>query len=80
MSALDAATLMELKGALASGPAALFALLSRLFVAVPGVRTATFHRGRAGPQRDTASAPRMPRASPSAMSTPSMTARGTAPC
>lgn len=42
MSALDAATLMELKGALASGPAALFALLSRLFVAVPGVRTATF--------------------------------------
>jgi hypothetical protein len=42
MSALDHAVLIELKAALASGPAALFALLSRLFTALPGIRTATF--------------------------------------
>ncbi len=42
MSPLDPRTATELAGALASGPDALFAVLSRLFTAVPGVRTATF--------------------------------------
>ena len=42
MSALDPATATRLSAALANGPAALFALLSELFTAVPGIRTATF--------------------------------------
>jgi hypothetical protein len=42
MSAIDPAVAHELKAALASGPAALFAMLSKLFTSVPGVRTATF--------------------------------------
>ena len=42
MSALDPHATAELKRALASGPADLFAVLSKLFTSVPGVRTATF--------------------------------------
>lgn len=42
MSPLDPATAERLNAALAGGPAALFAVLSDLFTAVPGVRTATF--------------------------------------
>lgn len=42
MSPLAPATAERLATALASGPTALFALLSDLFTAVPGVRTATF--------------------------------------
>lgn len=42
MTQIDPAFATELKAALAAGPAALFALLSRLFTAVPGIRTATF--------------------------------------
>jgi len=42
MSPIDPALARDLKAALASGPAALFAVLSRLFTAIPGVRTATF--------------------------------------
>ncbi len=42
MSPLDAKSAADLSSALASGPAALFALLSRLFTSLPGVRTATF--------------------------------------
>jgi hypothetical protein len=42
MSPLDLALASRLAAALASGPAALFAELSALFTAVPGVRTATF--------------------------------------
>lgn len=42
MSAIDPATTAKLKTALAAGPTELFAVLSGLFTAVPGVRTATF--------------------------------------
>ena len=42
MSAIDPATAAKLKAALAAGPSELFAVLSGLFTAVPGVRTATF--------------------------------------
>ena len=42
MSPLDPATAEQLTAALANGPAALFAVLSKLFTAVPGIRTATF--------------------------------------
>jgi hypothetical protein len=42
MSPLDPKTAAELSSALASGPAALFETLSRLFTDLPGVRTATF--------------------------------------
>jgi hypothetical protein len=42
MSVFDPRTNAELKRALASGPTDLFAVLSKLFTAVPGVRTATF--------------------------------------
>lgn len=42
MSPLDPALADRLAAALASGPTALFAVLSQLFTAVPGVRTATF--------------------------------------
>lgn len=42
MSAFDPATNAELKRALASGSTDLFALLSKLFTSVPGVRTVTF--------------------------------------
>jgi hypothetical protein len=42
MSPLDFALAERLAGALASGPTAMFAVLSELFTAVPGVRTATF--------------------------------------
>ena len=42
MSPLDPATAEELATALASGPRELFAVLSKLFTAIPGIRTATF--------------------------------------
>ena len=42
MSPLDLKTAADLQAGLAAGPTALFAVLSRLFTAVPGVRTATF--------------------------------------
>ena len=42
MSAIDPTVAGELKTALASGPTAMFATLSKLFTSVPGVRTATF--------------------------------------
>ena len=42
MSVLDHSIAADLRAALANGPTALFAVLSRLFTAVPGVRTATF--------------------------------------
>lgn len=42
MSPLDPATAERLAVALASGPTAMFAELSTLFTAIPGVRTATF--------------------------------------
>jgi hypothetical protein len=42
MTPIDPAIAAELKLALASGPEALFAVLSKLFTAVPGIRTATF--------------------------------------
>jgi hypothetical protein len=42
MSAIDPTVARDLKAALASGPAAMFAVLSKLFTSVPGVRTATF--------------------------------------
>lgn len=42
MSPLDPRTATELTAALAAGPEALFATLSALFTAIPGVRTATF--------------------------------------
>lgn len=42
MSPLDPAIAADLKAALASGPTAMFAALSRLFTAVAGVRTVTF--------------------------------------
>lgn len=42
MSAIARTTATRLSAALADGPAALFALLSELFTAVPGIRTATF--------------------------------------
>lgn len=42
MSAIDPTIAGELKAALAAGPTALFAVLSKLFTAVPGIRTATF--------------------------------------
>ena len=42
MTPLNPATAAKLSAALAAGPTALFAVLSELFTAVPGVRTATF--------------------------------------
>jgi GAF domain-containing protein len=42
MSPFDPATMAEVETALASGPEALFVVLSKLFTGVPGVRTATF--------------------------------------
>jgi hypothetical protein len=42
MSALNSSTAADLRAALASGPPSLFDTLSKLFTAVPGVRTATF--------------------------------------
>jgi len=42
MTPIDPAFARTLADALAAGPTALFALLSELFTAVPGVRTATF--------------------------------------
>ncbi|MBN9316851.1 MAG: GAF domain-containing protein [Devosia sp.] len=42
MSVIDAAIAKKLADALADGPSALFAVLSELFTAVPGIRTATF--------------------------------------
>lgn len=42
MSVIEPATSTRLATALAAGPAQLFALLSELFTAVPGMRTATF--------------------------------------
>jgi hypothetical protein len=42
MSAFDPQAMAELKSALASGPGDLFAVLSKLFTAIPGMRTATF--------------------------------------
>ena len=42
MTVLDPAFASRLQAALADGPVALFALLSELFTAVPGIRTATF--------------------------------------
>ncbi|MDB5530672.1 MAG: hypothetical protein JWR51_3775 [Devosia sp.] len=42
MSMLNPAMAAKLSEALAAGPQALFAVLSELFTAVPGIRTATF--------------------------------------
>jgi hypothetical protein len=42
MSPLDPATADRLSVALATSPAAMFAALSELFTAIPGIRTATF--------------------------------------
>jgi hypothetical protein len=42
MTPIDPAIATQLAAALADGPTALFAVLSQLFTAVPGVRTATF--------------------------------------
>ena len=42
MSVLDHSIAADLRAALANGPTALFAVLSRLFTAVPGIRTVTF--------------------------------------
>jgi hypothetical protein len=42
MSPLDPKIATDLAVALGSGPTALFAVLSRLFTTVPGIRTATF--------------------------------------
>lgn len=42
MNAFDPPIAAQVKSALARGPAELFAVLSALFTAVPGVRTATF--------------------------------------
>jgi hypothetical protein len=42
MTALNPAVAEELSEALAAGPQALFAVLSGLFTAIPGIRTATF--------------------------------------
>lgn len=42
MSVLEFAPAARLSAALADGPPALFAVLSRLFTAIPGIRTATF--------------------------------------
>ena len=42
MSVLNPAVATRLSAALAAGPQAMFALLSDLFTAVPGIRTATF--------------------------------------
>ncbi|MDB5538071.1 MAG: hypothetical protein JWQ65_2946 [Devosia sp.] len=42
MSMLNPAVAEELSEALAAGPQAMFALLSGLFTAIPGIRTATF--------------------------------------
>ena len=42
MSSFDPRINAELKAALASGPRELFAVLSKLFTSVPGIRTATF--------------------------------------
>lgn len=39
---IDPAVARQLAAALASGPPALFAVLSELFTAIPGIRTATF--------------------------------------
>lgn len=42
MSVIDPAIACRLGAALASGPTQLFAVLSELFTAIPGIRTATF--------------------------------------
>jgi GAF domain-containing protein len=42
MNPIDPLTASKLADALASGPTALFAVLSELFTSVPGIRTATF--------------------------------------
>jgi hypothetical protein len=42
MSAIDTSLAADLNAALAAGPEALFAVLSKLFTALPGIRTATF--------------------------------------
>jgi len=42
MTPIDPTIARELAAALADGPAALFAVLSKLFTAIPGIRTATF--------------------------------------
>ena len=42
MSVLEPAVAADLRAALASGPAAMFTMLSGLFTAVPGIRTVTF--------------------------------------
>jgi len=42
MTPIDPAIARKLSTALAEGPAALFAVLSELFTAIPGIRTATF--------------------------------------
>jgi len=42
MSVIELASAARLSAALADGPPALFAVLSRLFTAIPGIRTATF--------------------------------------
>lgn len=42
MTPIDPKTAAALTAALASGPTALFAALSALFTAIPGIRTATF--------------------------------------
>lgn len=42
MTSIDPALAAKLKAALADGPESLFALLSQLFAAIPGIRTATF--------------------------------------
>jgi hypothetical protein len=42
MSVMELSTSARLSAALADGPAALFAVLSRLFTGIPGIRTATF--------------------------------------
>jgi hypothetical protein len=42
MSVIEPTTAARLSTALADGPGALFAVLSELFTAIPGIRTATF--------------------------------------
>jgi hypothetical protein len=42
MSAIDTSLAADLNAALTAGPEALFAVLSKLFTALPGIRTATF--------------------------------------
>lgn len=42
MTPIDSTLAADLRAALADGPEALFGVLSRLFIAIPGVRTATY--------------------------------------